>query len=84
MIGAFTEIGPEQAVQFLDPSDSAGMGVPEIPDDTLPVVGLILMVPDIVQEHLFVSIQAHAGKIGPGREKAKRKTDIRMSFAQYA
>ena len=73
MAGAFPKIGPKQTIQFLDPPDSSRMSVAEVPDDALPVVGLILMLLNIIQEHLLISIQAHAGKFRAGKKKAKRK-----------
>jgi hypothetical protein len=73
MAGAFPKIGPKQAIQFLDPPDSSRMGVAEVTNDALPVVGLILMLPNIVQEQLLISIQTHAGKFRAGKKKAKRK-----------
>ena len=63
MVGPFSEIGPEQPAQFLDPCDLIGVAVPEVPGDDLPVVGFILIIPEIIQEYLFISVQAHAAKI---------------------
>ena len=54
-------------------------GEPEVPDNRWPIVGLNLIIPDLIQEHLLISVPVHVPKIGTKRGKRKAKDRDRIA-----